>query len=63
MTRLDAELARIREILRDQLQGMSVTEIAAALAAALILKHRANISRLLAGTEKKLGSRTERVAR
>ncbi|NLX49949.1 MAG: PAS domain S-box protein [Methanospirillum sp.] len=31
MTRLDAELARIREILRDQLQGMSVTEIAAAL--------------------------------
>lgn len=36
---------------------------AAALAAALILKHRANISRLLAGTEKKLGSRTERVAR
>lgn len=31
MTRLDAELARIREILREQLQGMSVTEIAAAL--------------------------------
>jgi PAS domain S-box-containing protein len=31
MTRLDVELARIREILRDQLQGMSVTEIATAL--------------------------------
>jgi len=30
MTRLD-ELARIRELLREQLQGMSVTEIAAAL--------------------------------
>ena len=28
---------------------------------ALILKHRANISRLIAGTEKKLGSKTERV--
>ncbi len=31
MARLDSELARIREILREQLQGMSVTEIAAAL--------------------------------
>lgn len=31
MTRLDAEIARIQEILREQLQGMSVTEIAAAL--------------------------------
>jgi glycerol-3-phosphate acyltransferase PlsY len=31
------------------------------LTVALILKHRANISRLIAGTEKKIGSRTERV--
>lgn len=31
MTRLDVEIARIREILREQLQGMSVTEIAGAL--------------------------------
>ncbi|MEI6634345.1 MAG: glycerol-3-phosphate 1-O-acyltransferase PlsY [Chlamydiota bacterium] len=28
---------------------------------ALVLKHRANISRLIAGTEKKIGSKTERV--
>ncbi|HQM53784.1 MAG TPA: glycerol-3-phosphate 1-O-acyltransferase PlsY [bacterium] len=34
-----------------------------ALTAALVLKHRANIARLVAGTEKKLGSRTERVDR
>ena len=34
-----------------------------ALTAALVLKHRANIVRLAAGTEKKLGSRTERVDR
>lgn len=33
------------------------------LTVALILKHRANIARLIAGTEKKLGSRTERVDR
>jgi DNA-binding IclR family transcriptional regulator len=31
MTRLEAELARIRELLREHLQGMSVTEIAGAL--------------------------------
>lgn len=31
------------------------------LTVALILKHRANITRLIAGTEKKLGSRTERM--
>ncbi|MEN6341384.1 MAG: PAS domain S-box protein [Methanospirillum sp.] len=31
MTRLDADLARVRDILREQTQGMSVTEIAAAL--------------------------------
>lgn len=31
------------------------------LTVALVLKHRANISRLIAGTEKKLGSKTERV--
>ncbi len=31
MTRLDADIARVREILREQVQGMSVTEIAAAL--------------------------------
>ncbi len=31
MTRLDADLTRVREILRERMQGMSVTEIAAAL--------------------------------
>ena len=46
---------------RKKRQNTSLLSVA--IAAALVLKHRANIARLVAGTEKKLGSRTERVDR